>query len=114
MDIAKFVGGVFSWIAKAAQWVWTNIIKVAIEAVKKAVAKVMGFITDLMMKGILSLVKCFLSKEEGERLDETMAQMKELEAEQAKKGTEEADGKNKEAKMKLMKKNLHALSLLLI
>ncbi|MCC6623748.1 MAG: hypothetical protein IT385_20990 [Deltaproteobacteria bacterium] len=101
MNVKKFVGGVFSWVAKAAKWVWEKIIKVAIEAVKKAVAKVMGFITDLMMKGILSLVKCFLSKEEGARLDETMAQMKQMEAEQAKKGTEEAGAKNEEAKMKL-------------
>ncbi len=101
MNTKKFIGGVLSWVAKAAKWVWEKVIKVAIEAVKKAVAKVLGFITDLMMKGILALVKCFLSKEEGARLDETMAEMKKVEAEQAKKGTEETAAKNEEAKMKL-------------
>ncbi|MFO0744989.1 MAG: hypothetical protein U1F43_04835 [Myxococcota bacterium] len=101
MDAKKLVGGVFSWIAKAAAWVWNNIIKVAIEAVKAAVAKVIGFITDLMMKGIMSIVKCFLSQEEGARLDSTMAEMKALEAKQAQKATEEGGEKNKEAKMKL-------------
>jgi hypothetical protein len=101
MDVRKFVGGIVSWVAKAAKWVWEKVIKVAIEAVKKAVAKVLSFITDLMMKGIMSLVKCFLSKEEGARLDETMAKMKEVEAEQAKKGAEDAGAKNEEAKVKL-------------
>ncbi len=88
-------------LKKAAEWVWKKMIAPAIKAVKAALGKVMNFITNMMMSGILKLVKLFLSKEEANRLDETFAQMKELEAKQAEAATQETADKNAEAKKQL-------------
>ena len=59
------------------------MIKPAIAAAKKAVAKVMDYITNFFMSLILKAVGMFMSKEEQTRLEETQAQLKEEEAKKA-------------------------------
>ena len=76
----------FSWtnlLAKAAKWIWKKMIAPAIKAVKKALGKVMNYITDKIMSGVLFFAKQFMSDEDAAALDETFAQMKEQEAAQA-------------------------------
>ena len=103
MKAKKWLFSFTKLLAKAAKWLWKKLIAPAIAAVKKAMAKVMGLITDLVMRGVMKVVKMFLSKEEGARLDETMAQMKELEAKQAKQAVVDTAAANKKEKVKLSK-----------
>jgi len=90
-------------LKSAAKWVWKKMIEPAIKAVKKALGKVMNYITNLLMSGIMKIVKLFLSEEDAARLDESMAQMKEMEAEQAKQKADETEQANAEVKMDLTK-----------
>ncbi len=103
MKAKKWLFSFANLLKKAAKWLWKKLIAPAIAAVKKAMAKVMGLITDLVMRGVMKVVKLFLSKEEGARLDETMAQMKEMEAKQAKQAVLDTEAANKKEKVKLNK-----------
>ncbi|GMV43923.1 MAG: hypothetical protein AMXMBFR64_56390 [Myxococcales bacterium] len=83
MDAKKLWASFTSFLARAADWVWKKLIQPAINAVKSALAKVMGFLTDMIMKGVMGIVKLFLSEEEKQRLDGTMVELKEQQAKQA-------------------------------
>ncbi len=98
--VAKAIG---SFFAAAAKWVWEKMIAPAIAAVKKAVASVMNFITNLLMSGIIKIIGAIMGPEAEKNLNETFAKMKEMEADQAKAAATETKGKNEEAKLKLTK-----------
>lgn len=83
MDAKKLWSSFTSFLARAADWVWKKLIQPAINAVKAALAKVMGFLTDMIMKGVMGIVKLFLSEEEKKNLDSTMVELKEQQAKQA-------------------------------
>ncbi|MBL8785198.1 MAG: hypothetical protein JNJ59_09875, partial [Deltaproteobacteria bacterium] len=99
----KVVKAIGSFIASAAKWVWEKMIAPAIAAVKAAVAKVMNFITNMLMSGIIKIIGLIMGKEAENNLNSTFTQMKAMEAEQAKAAATETKGKNSEAKLKLTK-----------
>ena len=99
----KFVKTIGDFIASAAKWVWEKMIAPAIAAVKKAIASVMNAITNMLMSGIIKIIGAIMGKEAENNLNATFAQMKEMEAAQAKAAATETKGKNTEAKLKLTK-----------
>jgi hypothetical protein len=101
MKAKKWLFSFTKLLAKAAKWIWKKMIAPAIAAVKKALAKVMNFLSNMVMSGVMKIVKLFLSKEEGARLDESFAEMKKLEAEQAKQAVLDTKKENEKNKVKL-------------
>ncbi|PIE18633.1 MAG: hypothetical protein CSA66_04565, partial [Proteobacteria bacterium] len=108
MKAKKWLFSIANLVKKAAKWIWKKMIAPAIKAVKAALGKVMNFLTNMMMKGIMSVVKLFLSEEEKARLDDTFTEMKKMEAEQAKQAAAQAEQSNTEVKLKLTKAQTQA------
>ena len=96
----KAVMNFANFLKKAVDFVWKTLIKPAIEAVKKAMAKVMGFITELITQVVLKIVaKIMGGKAEG-RINETLAAMKEAQAQETQQETAAAQAEAQETKGK--------------
>lgn len=54
-SIKKFAKSVFDFFAGALAWVWKNIVKAIVEKVKSVIAKVMNYITSVIMKFLLKM-----------------------------------------------------------
>jgi hypothetical protein len=54
-SVKKFAKSVFDFFAGALEWVWKHVIKAIMDKVKAVIAKVMGYITSVIMKFMLKL-----------------------------------------------------------